>query len=291
MVERNEPLYDLDTARDARFSLEPRVLRAIQEIYSTYGDSVSVVNKAKSLIKFGHSAEIDNTGYKTVWEGTTINDEPPLFGDPSLGNVVTEVVSETGGDTQTLTVEGHTKSGDDLTFVVQTVVLTGQTPAILGTALHTCTRAYNSSATEFTGPVYFYDPTDGETLGVPTDPSDVALYLAGSVDTHGQQSGNAFTAISSTDYFIVTQLISDVNRSGNGNYDVEWQKRSTTGVWRPMEMDLALDTAATSLYSVDLDPCLIVPSNNYIRALAQSDSATDGEVSVEIGGFLASVIT
>jgi hypothetical protein len=138
--------------------------------------------------------------------------------------------------------------------------------------------------------VYFYDPTDGETAGVPNDPTDVGLYLAGSADTHGQQSGNAFTAISSTDYFLVTHMIVDVNRSGNGNYDVEWQKRSTTGVWRPFEIDLAVDTGATSFAVVDFNPILVVPPNHYLRALARSNSATDGEVSAEIGGYLAAVI-
>jgi hypothetical protein len=271
-------------------SLDPRLLRAVSEIKALTDLDVSVIRKSKSLTKFGHNALIDNTGFKTVWEGQVENDEPPLFGDPALGNVITEVVSASAGDTQTLTVEGHTKSGDDLTFVVQTVQLAGLNPVVLGTALHTCTRAYNSSATEFTGPVYFYDPTDGETSGVPTDPSDIGLYLAGSADTHGQQSGNAFTAISSTDYFLVTQFITDVNRSGNGNYDVEWQKRSTTGVWRPMEVDIAVDTGASSFAAVDLDPVLIIPPNTYIRALARSSTASDGEVSAEIGGYLAAIV-
>jgi hypothetical protein len=284
------PDGDLAVAQSAA-ALTPTLALAVGQIYSTYGDAVSIIDKAKPLTKFGHSSEIDNSGYKTVWEGTTINDEPPLFGDPAVGNTITEVVSATGGDTQTLTVEGHTKAGDDLTFVVQSVTLTGQTPAVLGTALHTCTRAYNTSSTEFTGPVYFYDPTDGETSGVPTDPTDVALYLAGSADTHGQQSGNAFTAISSTDYFIVTQLIADVNRSGNAGYDIEWQQRSTTGVWRPFEIDIALDTSATTALVVDLNPPIIIPKNTYIRALALSNSATDGEVSCEIGGYLASIVT
>ncbi len=271
-------------------ALEPRIRLALAQIRKYDGYYASVTRKAKLLTKFGHSTEIDSSGYKTVWEGTVINDEPPLFGDPSVGNTITEVVSANAGDTQTIRVEGHTKSGDDLTFGVQDVTLTGQTPVVLGTALHTCTRAYNTSSTEFTGPVYFYDPTDGETNGVPNDPTDVALYLAGSADTHGQQSGNAFTAISSSDYYLVTQLITDVNRSGNAAYDVEWQRRSTTGVWRPIEIDIALDTSATTIHTIELNPVLIIPPNTYIRALARSNSATDGEVSAAIGGYLASIL-
>ena len=119
------PDGDLAVAQSAA-ALTPTLALAVGQIYSTHGDAVSIIDKAKPLTKFGHSSEIDNSGYKTVWEGTTINNEPPLFGDPSIGNTITEVVSATGGDTQTLTVEGHTKAGDDLTFVVQSVTLTGQ---------------------------------------------------------------------------------------------------------------------------------------------------------------------
>lgn len=268
--------------------LEPRVLRAIAEAKKFQGLDGSVTQKAKSLIKFGHSAEIDNTGFKVVWEGTAINDEGPLFGDPSLGNVITHVVSADAGDTEVLRVEGHTKSGDDLTFGTQLVTLNGQTPVALSTPLHVAVKAWNTSATEFTGPIYLYDPTDGETNGVPDDPSDVGLYLAGTSEAiHGQISHNAFTAVSSVDCWVVTQMIVDVNRSGSGNYDIEWQRRSTTGVWLPMEVELNINTGGTSAFVVDLNPCIIVPQNHYVRAVGQSSVSQDGEVSVSIGGYLA----
>jgi hypothetical protein len=271
-------------------TLEPRLLRAVAEIKRYSDVDLSVIQKAKTLIKFGHSDDIDNTGYKTVWEGTTINDEPPLFGDPSVGNVIDTIVSANNGDNQTVVIEGHTKSGDDLTFTIQTATLNGQTEVPLTTPLHTCTRAHNSAATTLTGPIYIFDNTDGSVAGVPSDPTDVALYLAGSGDTRGQQSGNAFTAVSSADYWLVTKLVVDVKRSGNGNYDVQFQRRSTTGVWRPFEIDIAVNTGATSFVYVDLNPCIVISSNTYVRALARSNSATDSEVSAEIGGYLASIV-
>lgn len=273
-------------------SLDTEVLRAVAEIKKFDGVNVSVMAKAKSLVKYGHAETIDSTGYKTVWEGSEIADEEPLFGDPSLGNVLDSISSADTLDTETVRIEGHTKSGDDLTFVVQVAVLDGFNEVTLTIPLHTCTRVINQSATEIGGPVYIYDTSaagGNGANGVPVTTAAIGGYLKGNDDTHGQQSGQAFSAVSSSDYFIVTQLIADVNRSGNGNYDIEWQTRSTTGVWRPMEMDLALDTGATSVFSVDLKPCLIIPANTYFRAIAISSSATDGEVSVEIGGYLAAI--
>jgi len=271
-------------------ALEPRLLRAVAEVKRYSDVDLSVIQKAKSLTKFGNSFDIDNTGYKTVWDGTAINDEPPLFGDPSLGNVIDTIVSADNGDNQTVVIEGHTKSGDDLTFVTQTATLAGQTEVPLTTPLHTCTRAYNSSATEITGPVYIFDNTDGSVDGVPSDPSDVGTFLEGSASPRGQQTGNAFTAVSSVDYWLVTKLIVDANRTGNGSYDVQFQRRSTTGVWRPLQIDIAVNTAATSFVSIDLDPCLIIPNNSYVRVLARSSSSTDGEVSAKISGYLASIV-
>ena len=271
--------------------IEPRLLRAVAEVRATTGDEVSVVRKAKALSKFGFSDNIDSSGYKTVWEGTAINDEEPLFGDPSVGNVIDTVSSASSGDSQVLSVEGHTKSGDDLTFVVQTVTLDGQNEVALSTPLHACTRAYNTSSTELTGPVYIYDNADGSSAGVPSDPSDVALYMAGSASTQGQQSSSAFTAVSSEDYWIVTNVLADAKRSGSGNFAVVLQTRSTTGVWRPMAVDLSIASTGSSFVHVSLTPAVIVPKNTYVRVLALSASGVDSSLSAEIGGYLAKVMS
>ena len=263
--------------------VEQRILRAIHQYHEDTGEAYSVVRKAKTLSKFGRSLNIDSTGFKTVWAGQAINDEPPKFGDPTAGNLVDSVTSANTGDDQTLRIEGHTISGSDLTFVAQNVTLTGQTPVTLATPLHHCTRILNTDDNDITGPVYVYDNTDGQSAGVPTDATDVAGYLAAGE----QQTQQCFTAISSQDLWIVTQLIVSANRQQTAAYDVVFEKRNTSGVWLPIEVELGLDTTGTSTVQIQLNPCIVVPPNTYIRARARSSSATDGEVSADIGGYLA----
>lgn len=267
--------------------LSAPILRAIAEVKQTFGDSVSVTDKNKSLIKFGDSPNIDNTARKTLWEGTAINDEPPLFGDPSLGNVLDTIVSE-GADTQTLTVEGHTKSGDDLTFVTQQVTLTGTTEKALDTPLHDCTRIFNASSTDLTGPVYVFDNTDGSASGIPNDPTDVGQYIPAGAN----QTQSAFTAISSQDYFFITGFVLNADRqSGSAQVDVEFQRRSTTGVWLPSGARFTLSTpSAPHISDVPPSPVLIIPKNSYIRLTARSDSASDARVSGTFFGYLAKVM-
>ena len=149
----------------------------------------------------------------------------------------------------------------------------------------------NAAATEFTGPVYIYDNADGSSSGVPTDPSDVAGYVAGSAVSGGQQSHFAGTAISSVDTWLITQLTISSTRQQAASYDIHFQKRKTTGVWLPIELELDLNTNGTTTFSLALDPCIIVPNNSYIRAEAISSSASDGEVQVSMSGYLASIVT
>ena len=100
---------------------------AEQIIYDTFGDQVSIVNKAKTLRKFGRNAAVGGT-FETVWR--TGGDETY-----ATDNTIDSVSSSDDGDTQAIHVEGHTISNGLLTFVAQEVTLTGQTPATLTTPL------------------------------------------------------------------------------------------------------------------------------------------------------------
>ena len=44
-----------------------RITEAIREIKATYGDTVSVVRKAKRLLKFGSADDIDSAAFETIW--------------------------------------------------------------------------------------------------------------------------------------------------------------------------------------------------------------------------------
>lgn len=87
---------------------EQKMQNAINEIYRTYGDTVSIEKKGKSLLKFGRSTNLrieDN--FQTVWTlGDDVNNEVL----PTT-NAIDTVSSSNAGDTQTIRLEGHTVVG------------------------------------------------------------------------------------------------------------------------------------------------------------------------------------
>jgi hypothetical protein len=44
------------------------------------------------------------------------------------------------------------------------------------------------------------------------------------------------------------------------------------------------------VFNLVLDPVITVPPNHYFRAIATAGQAPDGQVSVEIGGYLAAIV-
>lgn len=121
------------------------IKHAINLIYSTYGDRVSVDAKRKDLVKFGRNPAAD-TSAQTVWN---------QGGNETYvsTNAIDSISSSSTSDTGTVSIEGHTISGSDLTFVVQSKTLTGQTKATLDTPLARCTRVYNTGTADFVGDI------------------------------------------------------------------------------------------------------------------------------------------
>ena len=90
-------------------------------------------------------------------------------------NAINYVVSDSASDTMTLKFyEGHTTDGTDWTFAKDEtdVVLTGQTPVALPTAMSRITRARISSKAN--GNIYFMEG-NSVSSGTPTDSTKVLL--------------------------------------------------------------------------------------------------------------------
>ena len=122
-----------------RYSIDddPKIAAAIQEIYNTYGDLVSVGSKKKQLIKFGRNTDLSTT-QEQVWLQGGTEDLPS-------DNIINTLVSTNAGDDQTVTIEGHTISGNNLTFVTQPATINGTTDVTLTTSLARATRLLNGS--------------------------------------------------------------------------------------------------------------------------------------------------
>lgn len=296
------PGYTRDVEREIERAIErmtttlatsAAVKQAERVVYSTYGDTVSVINKAKNLNKFGRNQAV-GTSWETVakFQGTT-SDETFV-----TTNLIDSIVSDDTGDTtQTIVIEGHTIDGSgNLTFVSQEKALTGQTEATLTTPLARATRAYvkasgtfGSTPTALAGNVYIYDNTDGITSGVPdTAAATKLMILAGETQTE-----KAATAISQSDYWFIQYFSCAIgDATGPTNFaTVRMETRDIVngGAWRPLGRDYTLWPDSVGIHR-EFDPVLIVPKNHDWRVRAIADGGST-EIYAEAGGPLASIST
>jgi hypothetical protein len=252
---------------------------ALKEIERTYGDEVRVGRK--SLFKFGRNqlagsseAIICHDGISPVGFGVTF---------PTT-NTLTSICSTNAGDTQTLTVEGCTVSGGVLTFVSQTVTLTGQTDATLGTALAVCSRVQNlGSATATSGDVYVHEG-GATTGGVPDNLGTVGNVMA----VEDQTTLFAGTFITSTNYFIMTHLYVNVAKKTSAYCDFRLETRTSSTPWVTQEVESA--SRDSGGVAVDFFPYRIVPPNSLV-AITSNASTTSVDVMASFYGFFADIVS
>jgi hypothetical protein len=253
-------------------SADPWIQQAKRIILADYGDSVTLEAKNKNLLKFGRSQQVQtvSTSLMTLPSGT--------YNETYVAsNLITSIISTSGSDTESVTVEGHTVSGGDFTFSTQTLNLTGQTVATLATPLARVTRAYNADSTELVGTVSVTED-DTYTSGVPDTDSLVHLQIRAGE----QQSEKASTTISSIDYWVVTSFYADMLEKTAASADVDLEIRLSGGVFRPVA-DISCSENHRGQFA--FSPYLIVPPNADIRLRARA-SANGKDVSGGIEGVL-----
>lgn len=252
---------------------EAKVKNAIREIHATYGDVVSVADKAKSLLKFGRNVSLGTTE-EMVWLQGGIETLPTM-------DAITHISSSDAGDAQEVKVEGHTVTGTgasaEFTFVIQTATLNGQTKVELDTPLARATRLYNNDSTEFAGNIYAFED-DTLTGGVPDTDSKIHL------KTIRNQSQKAATTISGQDYWIITNVYASVNRQQAASADFYFERREPGGVFRSFLEGTAHSTGPA--FIPPLDTLIVIPKNNDFRVTA-SASASGVSVTAWVDGLLA----
>lgn len=267
------------------------IARAENTIRSTYGDTVSVAAKGKTLNKFGRNNTV-GTSYETVAElqGTT-SDETFVS-----TNIIDSIVSSSGSDTQTVTIEGHTIDGSgNLTFVTQTATLNGQTEVTLTTPLARANRLYIGASGTFDSPqaaavgdIAVYDNTDGIAAGVPNTAAATKIMI-----TAGKtQSEKCATTISKADYWIVTYLGAAIDDpTGPTNFiELRAETRDVVngGQWRPWGREFVIFNGTNGVKE-EFDPPIIIRKNHDFRVRAKCDAGSSS-VYAEVGGYLASVL-
>ena len=251
-----------------------RLVQSEREIQSTYGDVVSIDRKAKSLLKFGKSAELSANTLETVW---TVGGNEVYISDDGI----THISSSSSSDTQEIRVEGHTISGDDLTFVVQLVTLSGQTPVALNTGVARISRISNNSGTELVGRVVAYEDT-ATSNGVPTDETKIHI----DIPLGFQQSFKAATSFSKEDYYVMTGFYGAVSAKQSAAVDFYIEVKKPNGVFLQTACFTASSTGGNS--DISLDPAIIVPKNSDVRVRCET---TDNNAVVFgiFKGYLAKV--
>lgn len=252
--------------------------KAMEDIKDNYRHTVSVALKSKDLIKFGRNPLIQTSK-------TTVMDLPSGVQNETYvsTNAIDTISSSSGSDTRTVKIEGHTISGTDLTFSVQTATLDGQNKVVLSTPLARCTRIYadDSSDVELVGNIYVYED-DTVVAGVPQTGSKVHAMIPAGV----QQTRKASTSISSTDYWIIFDFDCDMYKKTAGFAEVTLEIRREGGVFRPVET-LAVSSGTHSDHK--MKPYLIVPPNSDVRLVAIA-SAADTDLGGSIQGVLAKIV-
>jgi len=251
-----------------------RLVQSEREIQATYGDVVSIDKKAKSLLKFGKSAALSTDTLETVW---TVGGNEVYISDDGI----THISSSSASDTQEIRVEGHTISGNDLTFVVQTVTLSGQTSVALTTGLARVSRISNNSGTELVGRVVVYEDTT-ISGGIPTDATKIHI----DIPLGFQQSFKAATSFSKDDYYVMTGFYGAVSAKTSAAVDFYVEIKEPDGVFLQKACFTASSSGGNS--DISLDPAIIVPKNSDIRI--RCETAQNNAVVFGIfKGYLAKV--
>lgn len=263
-------------------NLDYRVKHAIDVIYDQYGDTVSVDQKKKDLRKFGQNLAI-GTSVQTLMTLPSGEVEESYIST----NAITSISSSSALDNQYIEfIEGHTRSGTDLTFVKDStsIQLNGQTSVALNTNFNRTTRFRLTAPASGTIYVHRGGATSG---GVPTDTKTIhAMIPIGEIETQ-----KASTAISSVDYWLINSAcVSVLSKTACWVQARVEIKPITSNYFYPIsEWVSATDSSGKiELFSPD-DPLLIVPPNHDVR-IAIYANTSNIQASGGITGMLAIII-
>lgn len=257
---------------------------AIKRIKALYSDDVSVEQKSQALNVYGYSDGVGTASTRSTLWFTGQDDAHESFVTDNT-NSIDSISSSSASDTEAVTVEGYTMSGDNLTFSTQTVTLTGQARVALTTGLNRCTKVFHAgqSATDLVGEIYVYENT-GLTSGKPTDTTKIHATVPAGDNT----SQKACAVTSSDEYWLITSFSGAIaEKSGSNFADIRLEVRETGSVFKAVSQAITVPTGGYG--QKDFTPYLIVPKNCDIRLTAVASAASQ-TVSGEINGFLAKVL-
>lgn len=268
-------------------SMDFDVYLAEQIIKDTYGDTVSVIEKKKTLTKFGRTDNADANVWTTIWE--TAQDDPNET--YATTNAIDTISSSNSGDTVVMNIEGHTVTGtgssSQFTFVSQSATLNGQNKVVLTTPLARVSRAYVDNGGSLAGDVYVYED-DTLSGGKPTTTTNIHLTVLGAAGH--TQSFKGATTLSNTDYGIITGGYVSIDKKTSSSADFQMEVKSPGGVFRPASGRISLNSSGQSTAQILFRPYAILPKNCDIRIVVNAGT-NNTEVDCTFQMYLAKVIS
>ncbi len=252
---------------------DPWIEHAKRVIFADDAVRVSLEAKDKDLLKFGRNQDLETAIATIMTLPDGIDNETYLS-----ANSITTIISDSASDGEVVKVEGHTISGSDLTFVVQSVTLNGTTAVTLGTPLARCTRVFNDDSTDLTGTIYVTE-NDTFSSGVPNTDAGVHLMIRAGQN----QSEKASTSISSVDYWVIESFYADMLTKASAFAEIDLEIRLSGKTFRQVA-DISCSDSHAGVFN--FKPYLIVPPNSDVRLRGFSDSASGRDVSGGIEGVL-----
>lgn len=238
-----------------------RLVQAEREIERTFGDKVSIDKKAKSLIKFGKSAELSTNGLATIW---TVGGHETYVDD----NLITHISSSSAADVYEVILECHTVEGTGVdqkfTFLTQTVTLQGQTKVALPTPVARVSEVTNNNGIELVGRVVVYEDV-AVTNGIPNDESKIHI----DIEAGMQNSFKAATTFSDSDYYVLTGGFGSVSSKQTGAADFFLEVRSAGKIF---VQRAAVSASSGGPWNIELDPAVIIPKNSDVRITVETDT-------------------
>ena len=186
---------------------------------------------------------------------------------------IDSISSSSGSDTHDITIEGLDASYAE---VIQTVTLTGQTPATLGTSLMRVNHVYNNVGTTLTatvGTVYVFVSGGTVTAGVPQTAADIrgTIELLGTISTEHHNSSVFTIPAGKTGYIVF------------GKATVSDAKALELTFWGGVGQTAMAQTHHIDIKNTNYDYFFklpaVVPATTDLEVRATIDSGT-GEVSV-----------
>ena len=257
---------------------DARLVQAEREIYRTFGEFVSVHEKAKSLVRFGKSAPLTTGSLQTVW---TVGGNETYVST----NIIDSISSSSALDLEEIYLEGHTVVGtgrdQKFTFVTQVVNLNGQNRVALPIPLARVSMAYNNNGTSLLGRVAVYENTP-LVGGIPTDVSKIHI----DIPLGFQESFKAATTFSDNDYYILTGGFGSVSLKQDGAADFYLEIREPGKIFRQVA---GVSASNSGPWTIELDPAVVIPKNHDVRIRVET-SANNVVVFGSFKGYLAKVV-